>query len=453
MVGSVSSLFGTDGVRGRANHLLTPELTLALARATASQLLTEGGRVIVGRDTRTSGPMIEAALASGFASEGADVCLAGVIPTPAISFLIKDERADLGAVISASHNPPYDNGIKFFDRHGKKLSVEQEAAIEEALASLPSPNGTIGTIEPLEAAGRRYAAFLAGTIDVDEIDLSGLTVVADCAYGATGRIAPHVLRHLGAEVVELHTELDGERINEDCGSTNLDAVRSVVLDRSADLGIAFDGDGDRVLLVARDGTAIDGDQMMGIAALHLHAKGLLNPPTVIATVLTNLGLEHALSEHGIRMIRTAVGDRNVAHAMRLHGAQIGGEQSGHIILSDHSPTGDGLLTAVKLLEFAHEAETDLSVLAERIPQFPQVHRTVETPSPGELLEEPAVQAAIDAATTTLGTRGRVIVRASGTQPVLRIMVEAEQAEQCEQIAGDLEQKIRSVASKQDERTA
>lgn len=450
----MSSLFGTDGVRGRANHLLTPELTLALARASASQLLSsKGGRVIVGRDTRTSGPMIEAALAAGFASAGADVCLAGIIPTPAISFLIKDERADVGAVISASHNPPFDNGIKFFDRHGKKLSVEQEEAIEAALTAPPRPATRVGSIEPLEAAGRRYAAFLAGTIDVEEIDLSGLTVVVDCAFGATGRIAPHVLRHLGADVVELHTELDGERINENCGSTNLDAVRAVVLNRAADLGIAFDGDGDRVLLVARDGTSIDGDQMMGIAALHLHAKGLLHPPVVVATVLSNLGLEKALAEHGIRMVRTAVGDRNVAHAMRLHGAQIGGEQSGHIILSDHSPTGDGLLTAVKLLEFAHEAETDLSILAERIPQFPQVHRTVETATPGDLLDEPAVAEAIDAARDALGPHGRVIVRASGTQPVLRIMVEAEGMEACERVAADLEQTIRAAAKRKEERTA
>ena len=276
----MNSLFGTDGVRGRANEDLSPELALALARAVSKILAPTGGRVIVGRDTRESGPMLEGALAAGFAACGCEVLLAGVIPTPAISFLIKDERAELGAVISASHNPPSDNGIKFFDRQGMKLSVEKERAIEESL----------GVSSSRSAAATRYAAFLTGAIEIDEVDLSGCTIVVDCAYGATGAIAPHVLRHFNATVIELHTYPDGERINQDCGSTHLDPLRAAVLDHHADLGIAFDGDGDRVLLVSSAGETIDGDRMMGIAALHMKRKGTLAPPLVVVTVMSNLGL-------------------------------------------------------------------------------------------------------------------------------------------------------------------
>lgn len=438
---ALSFLFGTDGVRGRANDLLTPELTLALARAAAAELLPNGGRVIVGRDTRTSGPMLEAALASGFAAAGADVYLAGIIPTPAISFLIKDERAHLGAMISASHNPPDDNGIKFFNRAGMKLAVEEERAIEAGLEAEHRTRGPAGTIAPLEAAGTRYAAFLAGTIDADEVDLSGQTIAVDCAFGATGRIAPHVLRHLGANVVELHSSPDGRKINAECGSTHLGAIRAAVAEHNADLGIAFDGDGDRVLLIAKDGTTIDGDRMMGIAALHMQKQGILNPPVIVATILSNLGLEHVLADHGIRMIRTPVGDRHVSRAMVAHAARIGGEQSGHIILSDHSPTGDGILTAVKLLEFAHKEGCDLTTLAERIPLYPQIHRTLHCPSPDEAMQSPAIQRAIEKAREEIGDRGRVVVRASGTQPMVRIMVEADDADLCERISAPLEAQI------------
>ncbi len=437
-------LFGTDGVRGRANEELTAELALAVGRAAASCLMPDGGRVIVGRDTRVSGPMLEGALSAGLAASGADVRLAGIIPTPAISFLIKDEHADLGAVISASHNPPQDNGIKFFDRRGMKLSVEHEEAIERTLDRPVRSSGRVGSVGILDAAASRYAAFLAGTIESEEVDLSGHTLVLDCAYGATGAIAPRVLRRFNAEIVELHTEPDGERINQGCGSTHLEPLRAAVRERGAQLGIAFDGDGDRVLLVASNGETIDGDQMMGIAALHMKRKGLLRPPLVVATVMTNLGLERALGRAGIELERTPVGDRNVALVMRARGAKIGGEQSGHVVFADHSPTGDGILTAVKLLEIAHEEGRDLLELARGIPLCPQLVTNVDLADPAEVLARPAVQAAIEKERAALGQRGRILVRASGTQPVARVMVEAEELSLCERASEAIVQAIRRV---------
>ena len=437
----MTSFFGTDGVRGRANDLLTPELALKLARAAAHHMASSGGRAIIGRDTRTSGPMLEASLAAGFASSGIDVFLAGVIPTPAISFLIKDEHADFGAVVSASHNPPVDNGIKLFDASGMKLPIEEERSIEALLTAALPPAERVGGIRELEAAATRYAAFLSGTIDVEEIDLSTYRIVVDCAFGATGKIAPHVLRHLGADVVELHTEQDGSRINQECGSTHLEATRDAVARHNADLGIAFDGDGDRVLLVTPRGRTIDGDRMMGIVALHMQKRGTLTPAIVVATVMSNLGLEKALADRGIRLIRTPVGDRNVSQALLAHGAQLGGEQSGHIIFADHSPTGDGILTAVKLLEVAHEAKSDLEALAEEIPIYPQIHRTIPWEHPSEALEREPIQAAIGDAKKALGPRGRVIARASGTQPVIRLTVEADDMTLCGEIATRLEESI------------
>lgn len=440
----MNPLFGTDGVRGRANEDLTPELALSLARAAAGLLIPKGGRVIIGKDTRVSGPMLEGALAAGFAACGVDVLLAGVIPTPAISFLIKDEHAKLGAVISASHNPPCDNGIKFFDRHGMKLAVEEERAIERVLPSLTSRSVSVGRIAPLQAAASRYAAFLTGTIEIEEIDLTGHTIVVDCAYGATGAIAPRVLRHFNAEVIELHTSPDGERINQGCGSTHLDPLCEAVRAHRADLGIAFDGDGDRVLLVSPTGETIDGDRMMGIAALHMKRKGTLDPPLLVATVMSNLGLEQVLNREGIEVLRTPVGDRHVARAMLAHGARIGGEQSGHIILADHSPTGDGVLTVVKLLEIAHERGVDLRTLAEEIPLHPQLLRNVEAENPTELLQHSSLNEAIEEERRRLGEEGRIVIRPSGTQPLIRVMVEGEDETLCELVCARIVEAIEGL---------
>jgi len=442
---AVTKLFGTDGVRGRANELLAPELAIDLARAASAALVPAGGRVIIGIDTRVSGPMLEAALAAGFASTGADVLLAGVIPTPAISFLIKDERADLGAVVSASHNPPGDNGIKFFDRTGMKLSPEQEEEIERRMAEARRPAGPVGRIAPLDAAATRYAAFLAGTIDVEAVDLSGVTLVVDCAYGATGAIAPRVLQHLNARVIALHAEPDGSRINQGCGSTHLEPVREAVARHRADLGIAFDGDGDRVLLIAPNGELLDGDRMIGIAALHMHRRGSLDPRLVVTTVVGNLGLEQTLARQGIRTVRTPVGDRYVARSMVEHRAQIGGEPSGHIILSDHSPTGDGILTAVKMLEIAHASGTDLMRLASEIRLYPQVHRVVPSEAADAVLSAPTVRDAISAVRARLDGRGRIIVRASGTQPVIRVTAEADDEGLCRTACDKIEAAIRRVS--------
>ncbi|MDD4902977.1 MAG: phosphoglucosamine mutase [Candidatus Bipolaricaulis sp.] len=432
----MAGLFGTDGVRGEANRLLTPELAVSLARAAAACLVPSGGRVIIGRDSRTSGPMLEAALAAGFASAGVEVGLAGIIPTPAISFLIKDERARLGAVISASHNPPEDNGIKFFDRSGCKLTAKREEEIEAVLRTSPAPSRRAAGIRRLKAAATRYAAFLTGAIESEDIDLSGLSIVMDCAYGATGPIAPTVLRHLGAQVVELNTTPDGDRINVGCGSTHLETVRAAVAEHRADLGLAFDGDGDRVLLVSAGGRTIDGDQVIGIVAEHWLERGLLSPRVVVTTVLSNYALERVLSERGVELVRTPVGDRNVAQAMIARGAKIGGEPSGHIIFADHAPTGDGILTAVKLLEIAHEAKTDLESLARRIPLYPQASRNLPCSHP-EDLARPAVRDRIARAESALGGRGRVVVRPSGTQPLLRVLVEAEDRALCDRTCEEL----------------
>ena len=439
----MSQWFGTDGVRGKANEDLTPELVLSLARATAACLAPDGGRVIIGRDTRASGTMLEGALVAGFAACGLDVLLAGVIPTPAISFLIKDERAELGAVISASHNPPEDNGIKFFDHRGQKLTLKKEEAIEGLMEeeSGPSP---VGRVVPLEAAATRYAAFLTGTIEIDDVDLSAHTIVVDCAYGATCAIAPRVLRHFNANVIELHTCPDGDRINQDCGSTHLDPLREAVREHGADLGVAFDGDGDRVMLVSSLGETIDGDRMMGLIAGDLAAKGRLEPKVLVATVMSNLGLERMLTEMGIRMIRTPVGDRNVAQEMLRLGAKIGGEQSGHIILSDHSPTGDGILTTVKLLEIAHERGTDLGALAEQAPLFPQVRANIPIQDPTQTLQAAIpLDELIEAAQRRLGESGRVLVRPSGTQPLVRVMVEGEDEALCREVCNELVEAIKA----------
>jgi phosphoglucosamine mutase len=439
---AVSQWFGTDGVRGKANEELTPELVLSLARATVSCLAPDGGRVIIGRDTRVSGTMLEGALVAGFTACGLDVLLAGVIPTPAISFLIEDEHAALGAVISASHNPPEDNGIKFFDHRGQKLSVEKEEAIESCMGELPD-SCPVGRVVPLEAAATRYAAFLTGTIEIDDVDLSAHTIVVDCAYGATCAIAPRVLRHFNANVIELHTCPDGDRINQGCGSTHLDPLREAVREHRADLGVAFDGDGDRVMLVSGSGETIDGDHMMGIIVREWEAKGRLEPKVLVATVMSNLGLERMLSEMGIRMVRTPVGDRNVAQEMLRLGAKIGGEQSGHIILSDHSPTGDGILTTVKLLEIAHERGRNLGALAREVPLFPQVRESFPVKDSIQSLQSIPLSELIEAAERRLGEDGRVLVRPSGTQPLVRVMVEGEDDALCREVCTELVEAIKA----------
>jgi phosphoglucosamine mutase len=440
-------LFGTDGVRGQANVELTPELAVAVGRAAGIVLARPRGRAVLGRDTRRSGPMLEAALVAGLNSAGIDVLLADVVPTPAISFLIKDERVPLGIVVSASHNPPEDNGIKLFDANGLKLSEAVEQAVARRVAD-PGPPRTlaVGRASRLTAAAERYAAFLTGAMETDDVDLQGLTIVVDCAHGATGAIAPRVLEHFNAKVIGRNTSPQGERINDRCGVADLTGLRQGVVDHRADLGIAFDGDGDRILIVTSHGDVLDGDAILGIAAGHLHRAGRLHPPVVVSTILSNRGLEDYLGGLGVSLRRTPVGDRYVARTMHELGAQLGGEKSGHIIFGDHSRTGDGILTAVRLLEIAHAAERDLADLAGAMPMHPQEERNVPVVDPVSFLHLDEVDEAIREARRCLGSHGRLVVRASGTQPILRIMVESSGAGLCSTICQSLGSALEDLAS-------
>ncbi|MCI2426300.1 phosphoglucosamine mutase [Candidatus Acetothermia bacterium] len=429
----MKNLFGTDGVRGVANEELTAELALKLGCAAGNLLCRRTRKVIIGRDTRLSGPMLTASLAAGFTSVGIDVKLAEIIPTPAISFLIQDERADCGAIISASHNPPQDNGIKFFDDQGHKITVAAEEEITRCIDSHfhRSAKG-IGGIITLEAASSRYAAFLMGTIQ--RIDLAGMKIIVDCAHGATGKIAPHVLQHFNAKIIELNTSLTGERINVECGVNSLASLRKAVFDHRADLGIAFDGDGDRVMLVSAAGNVIDGDQMMGIITLYMKRNNSLTIPVVVATIMSNLGLERTLRKAGITLVRTAVGDRNVSQEMIARHAQVGGERSGHIIFHDHSATGDGILTAIQLLKIAHTTGTALSDLAAEIETMPQKSLEIPLKKGSSYRESPAIEKFIAQEREKLGSAGRIVVRPSGTQPLIRVMVEGENESQINTIA-------------------
>ncbi len=429
----MKNLFGTDGVRGVANEELTPELVFKLGCAVGSLFCRGTRKVIIGRDTRLSGPMLTASLSAGFAAGGIDVQLAKIIPTPAISFLIQDERADCGAMISASHNPPQDNGIKFFDNHGHKITAAAEEEITRRIDSHFHRSGTaVGDITTLEAASSRYAAFLAGTIQ--KIDLAGMKIIVDCAHGSTCKIAPHVLQHFNANVIELNTSPAGERINVECGVNSLASLRKAVFDHQADLGIAFDGDGDRVMLVSAAGNVIDGDQMMGIIALYMKRNNSLTTPVVVATIMSNLGLERTLRKEGITLARTAVGDRNVSQEMIARHAQIGGERSGHIIFRDHSATGDGILTAIQLLDISHAAGTDLIDLAAEIEVIPQKSLDIPLKKRSSFRKSPEIEKFIAQEKEKLGDAGRIVVRPSGTQPLIRVMVEGENEAQINAVA-------------------
>lgn len=416
-------LFGTDGVRGVANRDLTPDLVIALGRAAAAVLAPEGGTIVVGRDTRLSGPMLEGALIAGFGSAGCDVALAGIIPTPAVAFLTVDAKARAGAVISASHNPVDDNGIKFFTHEGLKTSGDIEDRIEEAMTdSLPIPAGDlVGTVETMNDAADRYITHLLGAI---ERPLKGLTVVLDCAYGAAWSVAPRAFREAGAEVIAINAEADGSRINVDCGSTSLAGLAAKVVEAGADLGIAFDGDADRALAVDETGNPVDGDQLLALTALDLHTAGTLKNDIVVATVMANLGFVRALEAAGITVVTAPVGDKFVAEAMADHSAVLGGEQSGHLIFGAHSTTGDGCLTALKVAEILVASDTSLSELAHVFDAYPQVLLNVRVEDPEKLDSATDVWDAVTAAEKTLGSDGRILVRASGTEPLVRVMVEA-----------------------------
>jgi phosphoglucosamine mutase len=440
--------FGTDGVRGVANSELTPELVVALGRAAAEVLGSD--RFVVGRDTRRSGPQLEAALAAGLTAEGVTVELLGVVPTPAVAHVSSTEGIG-GAMISASHNPFADNGVKLFAPGGRKLTDATEERLEAALDRLtagPSaPTGTgadVGTIEPRDDEATAWADAVIASID--EPRLERLTVVADCANGSASSWAGLVLERLGAAVTVIHAEPDGTNINDHCGSTHPDGLRHAVVEHGADLGLAFDGDADRVLAVDHRGELVDGDFIIAICARDRHERGVLAGDAVVTTVMANLGFRLGMQDAGIAVVETAVGDRYVLEALAEGGYSLGGEQSGHVIFPEMASTGDGLLTAVQLMDVMARSGRSLAELAAAaMTKLPQVlHNLPVAERMPDVAERLAAE--IREAEDALGEHGRVLVRPSGTEPLVRVMVEATDAAQAESVAGELIEAARSLTA-------
>ena len=428
----MSRLFGTDGVRGLANKDITSESALKLAQA-AAIVLGEQARArgqkpiaVIGRDPRISGEFLAAAISAGLASSGVDVFDAGVIPTPATSFLTADLDADFGVMISASHNPAPDNGIKFFSRGGHKLDDAIEDAIEKALSDKPlTPIGAeIGHVKEFADAKKRYLVHLQGTLSNS---LKGIKVVVDCANGAASDLAPKAFEDAGAEVVVIGNEPDGYNINLGCGSTHLGALQAAVVEHGADVGIAHDGDADRTLAVDATGAIVDGDQIMAILAVAAKARGDLSRNTLVATVMSNLGLKIAMKQAGIEIIETKVGDRYVLEVIREGGYTLGGEQSGHVIFARHATTGDGILTGLQLLAQMSATGKSLQELASAMTVYPQVLINVPEVDKTKVDSDQELQKVVQEAKTELGETGRVLLRASGTEPLVRVMVEAQDA--------------------------
>jgi len=431
---AIRKLFGTDGIRGKANvDPMTPEMVLRLGRAVGLHFQTESQRrhkIVIGKDTRLSGYMFETALAAGLTSMGIDVLLVGPMPTPGIAFLTRSLRADAGVAISASHNPFADNGIKFFGPDGFKLADTAEADIEalmagEALDAVRPTGAGIGKAFRIEDADGRYNVFLKNVLP-RELTFEGLRVVVDCANGAAHRIAPIVLSELGAEVVAIGVAPDGVNINEGCGATDIRLLRERVLQEKADIGIALDGDADRCILVDERGDEVDGDHVLAILATAMHARGELAGATVVATVMSNFGLEVALRERGIALERTPVGDRYVVERMVAGGFRLGGEKSGHIVCLDHATTGDGMVTALSVLTAMKLGGLPLSQSRSMLRSYPQRLVSLRVRERRELGAIPSVAGAIAEAREALGGRGRVVVRFSGTEPLARVMVEGEE---------------------------
>ena len=423
----MTRLFGTDGVRGVANAELTPELAFRLGEAAGHFLGDKGrGRIVVGRDTRRSGEMLEAALVAGLCAGGADALVAGIVPTPAVALHVREQEADGGVVISASHNPPEYNGIKLFSRDGFKLADELEDEIEGFCTSERDgwvrPTGAgVGRMVRIDDALERYITHAIETVDVD---LTGLAVAVDCGHGASAVATPEAFRRLGATVTAINTEFDGMDINVNSGSTHLDPISRLVVESGADLGIAHDGDADRVLAVDEAGEEVDGDAIMAICAVHRHDRGTLPLDTVVSTVMCNLGFEIAMRDHGISVIKTKVGDRYVLEQLLTSGATLGGEQSGHIIFLEHNTTGDGLVTALHLAAVMRASAKPLGELRQVMRRYPQVLVNVHVADKARLGTSAVVADAVHAAEKRLGDAGRVLVRPSGTEPLVRGMAEA-----------------------------
>lgn len=442
--------FGTDGIRGMANgDKLTPELALKVGMAAGTKFVRgdHRNRVVIGKDTRRSGYMIETALTAGFTAVGMDVYLLGPMPTPAVAMLTRSLRADLGVMISASHNPYEDNGIKLFRPDGYKLSdeleLEIEALIDASSTGLLAHGMNIGRAHRDEEARTRYIEYAKRTLPRN-VDLSGLRVVLDCANGAAYKVAPIALWELGAEVITIGVEPDGYNINHKVGSTAPEAVAEKVKEMRADIGIALDGDADRVIIVDEKGNVVDGDQFMAVIAHSWMEREMLTGGGIVATIMSNLGLERYLASIGLTLERTQVGDRYVLEAMRTKGYNVGGEQSGHIILSDFTTTGDGLVAALQLLAVLKQIGKPISEICARFEKVPQLLRSVKFKS-GKPLEHKQVIQAIADGQATLGKGGRLVVRASGTEPVIRVMGEADDAALVDMVVGQVEAAIRDVA--------
>ncbi|ARN84659.1 phosphoglucosamine mutase [Candidatus Nucleicultrix amoebiphila] len=436
----MKKLFGTDGVRGTANvPPMTPDVMMHLAVA-AGQYFKNGNvhhrsRVIIGKDTRLSGYMIEPALTSGFISVGMDVMLLGPLPTPAISMLVRSLRADLGVMISASHNPYHDNGIKLFGPDGYKLSEQVEHEIEKRvfegeLRNLAAPKD-LGRAQRLEDAPGRYIEFVKNTFPKNK-NLEGMKIVIDCAHGAAYKVAPTVFWELGAEIITIGDEPNGININKEVGATSPAAMQKAVLEHKANLGISLDGDADRVVMADEKGRLIDGDQLMALVASSMKEQDQLRGNTVVATVMSNLGFERYLEREKLRLVRTPVGDRHVCEYMRTHDCNVGGEQSGHIILSDYARTGDGLVAALQVLSVIVSQGKPTSEAAHIFEPYPQILRNLKVHQ-GNPLENEKVKFAIQAGEKELGTKGHLLVRKSGTEPLLRLMAQGEDEGQINKI--------------------
>ena len=445
----MAKYFGTDGVRGRANADLTPELALAVASAAARVLASHDGShrpvAVVGRDPRVSSEMLEAAVVAGLTSAGADVRLAGVLPTPAVAYLTQLYSADLGVVLSASHNPMPDNGVKLFARGGQKLPDDLEAEIEAEIETgwrTPRPTGAaIGRVTVASDGAAEYVEHLLAAAPTS---LAGIKVVVDCANGAASSVAGELFTRAGAETIVVAGEPDGENINDGVGSTHIDSLTHLVLQHRADLGIALDGDADRCLAVDADGKVVDGDQILAICARALKDRSMLAQDTVVATVMSNLGFHHAMREAGIKVLTTAVGDRYVLESLISNGLSLGGEQSGHVIFTDAATTGDGLLTALRLMSCIAAEHRPLSELAAIVHRLPQVMINVQVADRDTVAASPDVQAAVSAAEAELGQDGRILLRPSGTEQLVRVMVEAASQERAEQIARRVSEVVSAV---------
>lgn len=440
--------FGTDGVRGVANEGLTPELAFKLGRY-GGYILTKHAsgkpQVLIGRDTRISGQMLENALVAGLLSIGADVMLLGVISTPGVAYLTRAMSADAGVMISASHNPVEDNGIKFFGGDGYKLSDEQEAEIEELLDKetdeLPRPVGAhLGTVTDYKEGGQKYIQYLKQTVDEE---FTGIHVALDCAHGATSSLATHLFADLDADISSMGSSPNGLNINDGCGSTHPEVLAGFVREKDADIGLAFDGDGDRLIAVDENGQIVNGDQIMFILARHLKEEGRLNKDTVVSTIMSNLGFYKAIGNYDVQSVKTAVGDRYVVEEMKKNDFNLGGEQSGHIIMLDYNTTGDGLLTALQLVNVLKRTGRTLSDLASDVQMYPQELVNVRVTDKHAVTDNAKVAAVISEVEKDMAGNGRVLVRPSGTEPLVRVMVEAQSEEEAASYVNRIAEVVRA----------